>query len=101
MRNGTSEVAITAVNGSSKGFRVVTTERVAPDFCWHPDNDRIMISKAGKLFFYEFKSKQVLLLPGQPMDQTNQAGVWSVDGRRIAFSGVPQAKPIPWRPSDD
>jgi Tol biopolymer transport system component len=93
-------VAITAVNGSSKGFRVVTTERVVSDFCWHPDNDRIMISKAGKLFFYEFKSKQVLL-PGQPMDQTNQVGVWSADGRRIAFSGVPQAKPIPWRPSDD
>ena len=101
MRNGRSEVAITAVDGSSKSFRVVTTERVAPDFCWHPNNDRIMISKAGKLFFYDFKSKEVLLLPGQPMDQTNAAGVWSADGRLIAFSSVPKAKPIPWPPTED
>ena len=101
LRNGKSEVAITAVDGSSKGFRVITTDRVAPDFCWHPNNDRIMISKAGKLYYYEFKSKDVLLLPGQPMDQSNSAGVWSADGRFVAFTGVPKAKPIPWRGTGD
>jgi hypothetical protein len=65
------------------------------------DNGHIMISKAGKLFFYDLESKDVLVLPGQPMDQTDSPGGWSADGHRIAFTGIPKTKPIPSRRSND
>ena len=55
-RNG-SEAAITSVDGSSAGFRVVTSENVAGGFYWHPDGRSILLAKGGKLHNYDIETR--------------------------------------------
>lgn len=97
-----NEMAIANVEGSSKGFSVMTSEEVAEDFSWHPDGSRILISKhspqhAGRrLFVCDPRTREITLLVSQPMDQQNVSGVWSPDGRRIVFSSTATPKAVPW-----
>ena len=98
-----NEMAIANVEGSSKGFSVVTSDEVVEDFSWHPDGSRILISKhstehAGRrLFVCDPKTREFTLLESQPMDQQSVSGVWSPDGRRIVFISTPDPKPVPWQ----
>jgi Tol biopolymer transport system component len=98
-----SEMAITAVAGSSQGFTELTKANVQTDFSWHPEGRSILLSMrspehgGSRLFLCELQTGQMSLLPGQPLDQNNVSGVWSPDGRRIAFSSHREPKLQAWR----
>lgn len=99
-----NEMAITAVAGSSKGFNLITNSEVVEDFSWHPDGARILMGMhspehAGhRLFVCNPETKTITLLEIQPMDQKSVSGVWSPDGRQIAFSSTPNMQAVPWEP---
>lgn len=105
-KNGGTEMAITSVDGSSKGFRVITTDPVDTDFGWHPDGSRILLSKTvpaykgPRLFVCDVESGEMTLLETQPMKQINQSAVWSPDGKRIAFVSRRTQEPRPWEPAE-
>ena len=100
-----NEVAITAVASSSKGFNVITNSEVTEDFSWHPDGTKILMGMhspehAGhRLFVCNPETRTIKLLETQPMDQKSVSGVWSPDGRQIAFSSTPSLKAVPWEPA--
>ena len=95
-RGNGSEAAITSVDGSSSGFRVITTETVSGDFGWNPDGRSILFAKGGKLLSYDVETRQTQQLPGQPLDQPNGGAVWDSTGERIVFQSTPKPQSIPW-----
>ncbi|MDA0808933.1 MAG: hypothetical protein O3B68_13125 [Planctomycetota bacterium] len=103
--DGTFETCITALDGSDKEFRVLTTDSVDTDFGWHPDGGSILMSKhsaahSGKrLFVYDLSTEKFSLLETQPMDQINTYGVWSPDGKQILFNSRRLPEPVLWKPS--
>ena len=105
VKGGESEVAVTSVDGSSNGFRVLTTETTEPDMAWHPDGKSLLLAMKSKehsgnrLFVYNLATSELSLLESQPMQQTNYHGVWSPDGRRLSFSSIRVPEPIPWQPT--
>lgn len=99
------ETAITSIDGSSQGFRVLTTETTDTDFGWHPDGTRILLAKTSpkylggpRLFVADLKTDSIDLLETQPLDMPNHSGIWSPDGKQIAFVTRRKPEPIPWRP---
>ena len=105
LTDGTFETCITSLDGSDKGFKVLTTDSVDTDFGWHPDGKSILMSKhsaahSGKrLFVYDLSAGKFSLLETQPMDQINTYGVWSPDGKQILFNSRRLPEPILWKPS--
>jgi Tol biopolymer transport system component len=101
-----SEMALTAVQGSTRGFQVLTLAQVQTDFSWHPDGRRILLSMnsaahgGNRLFVCDVPTGEISLLPNQPLDQHNTSGVWSPDGKRIVFSSQRSPKPLVWRPNE-
>jgi Tol biopolymer transport system component len=99
-----SEVAIINVGGSSQGFQVLTTAHLQTDFSWHPDGGSILVTmsspqhRGNRLFVCDPKTGSLSLLAAQPLEQNNVSGVFSPDGRRIAFSSHREPQPQPWRP---
>ena len=97
-----NEMAIANVEGSSKGFSVVTSDEVVEDFSWHPDGSRILMAKHApqypdsRLFVCDPKTLTITLLESQPMDQKNVSGVWSPSGSQIVFISTPKPKAVPW-----
>ena len=97
-----NEMAIANVEGSSKGFSVVTSDEVVEDFSWHPDGSKILMAKHApqypdsRLFVCDPKTLTITLLESQPMDQKNVSGVWSPDGSQIVFISTPKPKAVPW-----
>ena len=91
-----SEAAITSVDGSSTGFRVVTSKTVSGDFCWHPDGRSILFARGGKLLNYDVETRQIQQLPGQPLGQPNGCAVWDSTGERIVFQSTPKTQSLPW-----
>ena len=104
VRGGQTEVAITSVDGSAKGFRVVSTETFDSEMAWHPDGTKLMLARVSpphggsRLFVYDLVTSELKLLESQPMDRINNHGVWSPDGKQIVFSSRPVPGPIPWQP---
>ena len=105
VKDGGYEMAITAVDGSSSGFQVLTTENINSDFAWHPDGSSILVAKhssehAGiRLFLCDPSTAQFELLASQPLDQMNGSPAWSQDGRRIVFHSRPKQQPRLWSTS--
>lgn len=104
VRNGGVEVAIVSVDGSSKGFKVLTTEQTGTDFSWHPTGKSIFMTKNSpvhsgtRIFIFDLATSELSLFKSQPMDHTNNHGVWSPDGKRVVFSGRPPMNARKWIP---
>lgn len=100
---GGMELAIAAVAGSSKGFVTLTTEPVETDISWHPDGKKLLVPMRNsgyvQLFECDIATKTFTKFSGQPARQNNTSGVWSPDGKRIAFVTTPPVDRTPWKPS--
>ena len=100
----TYETATTSIDGSTKAFRVLTTDTTDTDFGWHPDGTRILLSKPApgyrgtKLFICDLKTGAIDLLETQPLNMPNHSGLWSPDGKQIAFVSRRDPQPVPWKP---
>ena len=99
------EVAVTSTEGSSRGFRVLTTETTDNDFGWHPDGTCILLGRHSpqhggmRLFVCDPETGGSELLESQPLEMPNHSGVWSPDGRQIAFVSHKPPQPTPWLPA--
>ena len=107
LSDGTYETCITSVDGSSKGFKVLTTLSVGTDFGWHPDGKSILMSlhsaahSGNRIFVYDLTTDEMSLLKTQPMDQHNDHAVWSPDGKQIVFSSRRNPEPTLWQPEEE
>ena len=107
LQSGGSETAMVSVDGSSKGFHVLTTQQTGNNFGWHPDGDRILmirtssVHSGNRLFEYDLQTKKLSLFKGPPPEYTINHAIWSPDGRQIAFSGWMPPNPARWKPSAD
>lgn len=97
-------MATTSVDGSSKGFRILTKETTDTDFGWHPDGSRILLAKTSpkhlggpRLHVCDLKTGEITLLETQPLDMPNHSGTWSPDGKQIAFVSRRNPEPVPFR----
>lgn len=101
-----TEVAIVTVDGSSRNFRVLTTEPVLADFSWHTDGKQILMAMYSaehsglRLFNCDPATGKLKLRESQPMDQKNASGVWSPDGSQIVFIGTQDPHAVPWEPTE-
>jgi len=104
---GGAETAMVSVDGSSKGFHVLTTQQTGNNFGWHPDGDRILmirrssVHSGNRLFEYDLQTKELSLFKGPPLEYTINHAIWSPDGRQIAFSGWMPPHLVRWKPSAD
>jgi len=102
------EVAITSIDGSSSVFRILTDETTNTDFGWHPDGSRILLAKPSpkhpgghRLHVCNLQNGEITLLETQPLDLPNHSGVWSPDGKQIAFVSRRNPEPVPFRPDTE
>lgn len=99
-----TEVAIISVDGSSKNFRVLTTESVLADFSWHPDGNSILMAMHSaehsglRLFNCDPATGKLKLMKSQPTAQKNASAVWSPDGSQVVFISTQDPKPMLWEP---
>ncbi len=105
LKTGGSELAITNVEDSSKGFQVITAQPADSDAGWHPDGKQLMLSMpspkhngAMRLFLCDVATNVITLWEHQPENQLAQSGNWSPDGKQVVFVSQPLVKPVPWQP---
>lgn len=105
LKTGGSEVGVVSIDGSTKGFRVLTKEQTGTDFSWHPNGKQILMIRrspthsGNRLFVYDLPTEKLSLFAGMPQDYTINGCDWSPDGRQIVVSGWKPQVPVRWSPA--
>lgn len=101
---GGSEVGVVSIDGSDKGFQVLTKQATGADFSWHPNGKQILMTSHSpahngmRLFVYDLQTKQLSLFDGLPPTFSVTGSEWSPDGKQIVVSGSKQPEPARWFP---
>lgn len=104
LKSGGSEVGVVSIDGSTKGFRVLTKEQTGTDFSWHPNGNQILTIKrslkhaGNRLYIYDLATGKLNPFAGLPQEYTINGADWSHDGLQIVVSGWKPKTPARWIP---